>query len=164
MTGGRNTGRPVTFEGLRRSMLATFTGPLALVDVGKKTELAKLYWKVVAETWPDAWNGVPLTAEEVNPATGAIEPVEIDVKYRIKDLAGVSAIAKVGGAILNEAYNPETEAVNTALIRERLSRARDVDWVKSPNNPDMNAQAGFAGLADMYDMLLNRVYSKSSAA
>jgi DGQHR domain-containing protein len=164
MTGGRNTERRVTFEGLRRSMGATFTGPLALVDLEKKQELAKTYWRVVAETWPNAWNEVPITIERANPATGEVEPVEEKVKYRIKDLAGVSALAKLGGVILNEAYDPMTDNVNVGLIRDRLGRAMDVDWVKSRNNPDMNAQAGFAGLADMYDMLLNRVYGKSSSS
>lgn len=164
MTGGRNTGRPVTFEGLRRSTMATFTGPLALLDVPTKVEMAKAYWKVISETWPDAWNEVPQMVEVVDPETNEVVPREIPVKYRIKDLAGVSALAKLGGAILVEAYDQEAGKLNTAVVRDRLARAKDVSWVKSPENPDMNAQAGFSGLADMYDMLLNRVYGKSAVA
>lgn len=161
MTGGRNTGRPVTFEGLRRSSLSTFTGPLALLPLAKKIDLAKGYWRAVAETWPDAWNNVPIVAERVNTLTNEWETVEQPVKYRIKDLAGVSALAKIGGMILLEAFDATTLNLNMGVVRNRLSRGRDINWVKSKDNPDMNAQAGFSGLADMYDMLLQRIYGGS---
>lgn len=158
MTGGRNTNRPVTFEGLRRSSEATFAGRLGLLPLPKKVELAKVYWRVVADTWPDAWHGVPVTVDWVNPETGEVEPQERIVKYRIKDLAGVSALAKLANQVLMEAYNFEDDRLNTAIVRSRLSRAKDISWIRDRENPDMNSQAGFAGLADMYEMLLSRTY------
>jgi DGQHR domain-containing protein len=160
MTGGRNTGRPVTFEGLRRSSLSTFTGPLALLPLATKVEMAKSFWRVVAETWPNAWNDVPEVVERVNATTNEWETVEVPVKYRIKDLAGVSALAKIAGHVLQEAWDPATQQLRMGLVRARLGRGQDISWVKAKDNPDMNAQAGFSGLADMYDMLLRRLYGE----
>ncbi len=158
MTGGRNSDRPVTFEGLRRSTEATFDGRLRMLPLNKKKEFAKTYWKIVAETWPDAWNNVPETRERVNPMTGEIEPVEQSVKYRIKDLVGVSAIARIGNDVLQEAYDADRDVLNTGTVRARLNRAKNLSWVKSDDNPDMNSQAGMAGSGGMYQMLLSRIY------
>lgn len=165
MTGGRNTDRPVTFEGLRRSTDATFAGRLALLSVTKKIQLAKVYWRIVAETWPNAWNNVPPTVESVDPETNELQTFEIpNAKYRIKDLAGVSALAKLGNQVLLDAYDDETGEANTAIIRGRLARAKDVNWLKSRDNPDMSSQAGFSGTADTYDLLLARTYGTEIVA
>lgn len=163
MTGGRNTNRPVTFEGLRRSSEATFAGRLALLPLEAKKRLAKSYWRAVSETWPEAWNNAPITVDRVNILTGETETDLIPAKYRIKDLAGVSALAKVGNQILLDAFNEETGEINMGLIRSRLGRAKDVNWIKSRDNADMSAQAGFSGTADMYDMLMRRIYGPQAA-
>lgn len=164
MTGGRNTDRPVTFEGLRRSTDQTFTGRLGLLPLEKKVDLAKMFWQAVVDTWPEAWNGIPPTAERVNPETGDIEMVELEgAKYRIKDLAGVSALAKLANQILVEARDEQTEEVNMGIVRGRLARAKDVNWLKSRDNPDMSSQAGFSGTADTYDLLLARAYGVEAA-
>ena len=141
-----------------------FTGPLALLPLAKKIELAKSYWRAVAETWPDAWNGVPLVVDRVDPETNEWKSFEEPVKYRIKDLAGVSALAKIGGSVLHEAWDPSAQSLNMGTLRSRLARGKDVNWVKAKDNPDMNAQAGFSGLADMYDMLLQRIYGGEAPA
>jgi DGQHR domain-containing protein len=164
MTGGRNTDRPVTFEGLRRSTEQTFTGRLGLLSIEKKIELAKAFWQAAAQTWPDAWNGIPPTAERVNPETGEVEMVALEgAKYRIKDLAGVSALAKLANQILLEAWDDQTSELNMGIVRGRLARAKDVNWLKSRDNPDMSSQAGFSGTADTYDMLLARTYGTEAA-
>ncbi len=161
MTGGRNTDRPVTFEGLRRSMDQMFAGRLGLLSIQKKKDLARAYWQAVADTWPDAWNGVPPTMERVNPETNEVETVEVaGAKYRIKDLVGVSAIAKLGNQVLLDAYDDQTQQLNMGMIRGRLGRAKDISWLKSSDNPDMASQAGFAGTADTYDLLLARAYPR----
>ena len=159
MTGGRNTDRPVTFEGLRRSMDQTFSGRLGLLSVQKKKDLAKAYWQAVADTWPDAWNGVPPTVERVNPETNEVETVEkTGAKYRIKDLVGVSALAKLGNQVLLDAYDDQSQQLNMGMVRGRLGKAKDINWLKASDNPDMASQAGFAGTADTYDLLLARAY------
>ena len=70
----------------------------------------------------------------------------------------VEPAASIAGHVLGEAYDPATLNLNMGVVRARLGRAKDVNWVKAKDNPDMNAQAGFSGLADMYDMLLQRMY------
>ena len=158
MTGGRNTGRRVTFEGLRRSSLATFPGPLALLPLPKKIEMAKGYWKAVSETWPDAWHDVPLVIERVNPRTNEWEQVEESVKYPDQGPGRCLSTCK------NRRGHPPGGLRRSKRIAEhghgpRTARPRQgINWVKSKDNPDMNAQAGFSGLADMYDMLLQRIY------
>jgi DGQHR domain-containing protein len=163
MTGGRNSNRPVTFEGLRRSTEATFVGRLAMLPLERKVELAKAYWLGVAETWPEAWTNQKEIVDRINPVTGEVEEVEQPVRYRIKDLAGVAALAKLGNQILIDAHNGDTDTLNPKTIKARLARAADVSWVRAKDNPDMGSQAGFAGLRDMYDMLLSRVYPQQAA-
>jgi DGQHR domain-containing protein len=164
MTGGRNADRPITFEGLRRSTEATFSGRLALVPVEKKVLMAKYYWAAVAATWTKAWHNMPEINEWVDTRTGQEHAEEIPVRYRIKELAGVSALAKLANDILSEAYDFDTGAVNTALIRARLSRAADLSWVRADDNPDMSGQAGFSGRAALYDTLRERIYGTQAVA
>lgn len=157
MTGGRNQDRWVTFEGLRRSTEGMFTGKLSTLTMERKTELAKAYWKAVAETWHHAWDNEPQSYFDEE----AGETVQVPVKYRIKDLAAVSALARLGGEILGDAYDPWTQKLDERVIRDLLGHAAELDWVKSKDNPDMWAQAGFAGTADMYQMLLGKIYGNS---
>ena len=154
MTGARNPDRPVTYEGLRRSTQNMFPTELIgrLRAKGLSPEqVAKDFWKMVAEACPDAWNNRPL--EEVDPETGDL--VEMDVDYRLKELVGVAAVAKLGKDII-------TSSLEAMHFNERMSDLvsllSEVDWVKQDGNPWMASQAGFAGQKELYTMLHNLVY------
>ena len=93
MTGVRDPNRPVTYEGLRRSMQnmfpPTLLSRLSAMDEQLPLKYAKRYWKEVKDACLEAWTGEPSTEEVEDPVTGEFRTVKI--QYRIKDLVGVSA-------------------------------------------------------------------------
>lgn len=157
LTGARDPQKPVTFEGLRRSMTSMFPKELlARIDaLGMDVnEIARSYWSVVAESCGDAWNNAPLvtTDDQGNEVTVAR-------KYRIKDLVGVASIARLGKDIISSALEHEKFDQKLASLTAKLSA---VDWEKtqeSRENPWMASQAGFAGQSDLYLTLYRWVYA-----
>lgn len=158
---GREPGRPVTLEGLRRStdnMLKA--GGLRHMKLDRQYELVKAYWAAVADTFSTAWND---EQPDVRQADGSYAQagteVDVDgelvkipraVDYRIKDLVGVASLAKLGGDILAEALgNPNPEE----HIRAEVQKIDDVDWRKIDENPWTSGQAGFAGQKGLYEAL-----------
>jgi DGQHR domain-containing protein len=158
MTGVRDPDRPVTYEGLRRSTSNMF--PVELLerlenlDSELPVRIATRYWARVAEACREAWNNEPATREVEDPETGEVRTVPI--KYRIKDLVGVAALAKLGKDIITS----QIEAPRgTNRLEDLVDKLVEVDWEKRPDNPWMRSQAGFAGQKDLYHMLHRLVYT-----
>jgi DGQHR domain-containing protein len=155
MTGARQPDKPVTYEGLRRSTANMFPAEvLSRITAARGLNaeaVAKDYWKLVAEACPEAWNERP--EEQVDPESGEI--IDVPVAYRIKELVGVAALAKLGKDII-------TSSLEAPRFSERLSDLvlllSEVSWEKKEGNPWMASQAGFAGQKDLYKMLHALVY------
>lgn len=158
LTGARNPDRPVTFEGLRRSTASMFPKETldrmdaAEIDIDK---VARDYWRQVYDACSTAWDNEPLIEKDEDG-----EIVTIPVKYRIKELVGVAALAKLGGTIISSAL--EHEDFDQHVTR-RVRRLNAVNWEKPTEgraiNPWMqDAQAGFAGQSGLYNVLYRWVY------
>lgn len=158
MTGVRDPERPVTYEGLRRSTANMF--PVELLerlenlDPDLPVKIAKRYWKRVSEACREAWTGSPATRVESDQEAG--EDRVVTIKYRIKDLVGVAALAKLGKDIITSQIEAPLGANRLEGLVEKLVA---VDWEKRPGNQWMVSQAGFAGQKDLYHVLHRLVYS-----
>jgi DGQHR domain-containing protein len=162
MTGVRDPDRPVTYEGLRRSTANMFPEELLSrlegIDADLPAKLAKRYWRLVSEACKEAWNGIPDTKQETDEVTG--EVVTRTVKYRIKDLVGVAALAKLGKDIITS----QIDSGDKSRMEDLVDKLSHVDWEKREGNPWMASQAGFAGQKDLYHMLHKHVYRDESPA
>lgn len=158
LTGARDPNKPVTFEGLRRSTASMFPSELLgrLEAKGVNVDkVARDYWALVAEACAEAWNDQPRlrTDDDGN-------PVEYRPKYRIKELVGVAALAKLGKDVITSALEHPNF---TERMRALVASLSEVDWEKvnlekDERNPWMASQAGFAGQADLYKTLYAWVY------
>lgn len=157
MTGVRDPNRQVTYEGLRRSTSNMYPAHLltrlSAIDENLPLKYAKRYWAAVASACAGAWNGIPSRRMIVDPETGA-EIVE-RIKYRIKDLVGVASLAKLGKDIITT----HIDSGKADRLDELVERLADVNWEKSPDNPWMRSQAGFAGQKDLYLLLYDLAYN-----
>jgi hypothetical protein len=156
MTGVRDPNRPVTYEGLRRSMSNMYSKELldrlTAIDEELPLKYAKRYWHLVSEACKEAWEGIPATKTEVDSVTG--DSHEVPIKYRIKDLVGVASLARLG----KEIVQTHIDSGKPHKIDELVAKLVEVDWKKEPTNPWMRSQAGFAGQKEMYQMLYGLVY------
>jgi DGQHR domain-containing protein len=153
LTGARDPNRPVTFEGLRRSTASMF--PKEILDRLDARgldidEVARSYWATVREVCSVAWDDTP--GIEID--TDGNE-VKVKRHYRIRELVGVAAIARLGKDIIASALEHENFDKKMTILTSRLG---DVDWEKGKSNPWMASQAGFAGQADLYAVLYRWVY------
>lgn len=157
MTGVRDPNKVVTYEGLRRSTSNMFPPTLLqrlnAIDESLPIKYAKKYWRAVSEACAEAWNGIPATRDATDPVTGQV--ISVAVHYRIKDLVGVAALAKLGKDIISS----HIDSHEAAKLDELVSRLVEVDWDKRPDNPWMRSQAGFAGQKELYEVLHALVYS-----
>lgn len=159
MTGARDPDRSVTYEGLRRATAQMFPARLinrlSAVNMQPETT-AKKYWKLVASACSPAWNDQTRWALDEHE-----NQVEETVHYRIKDLVGVAALAKLGEDMLNTSLDRSRNNQDAFwdALTDMVSKLSVVDWEKRPNNPWMStAQAGFAGQKELYEILYNLVY------
>lgn len=158
MTGARDPNRSVTYEGLRRGTSQMFPSKLIsrLLAANLQPEAtAKKYWQMVSTACSQAWNE---HTHWVKDEKGDV--VEVAVQYRIKDLVGVAALAKLGEDMLNTSLDKSRNdsEVFWESLADLVSKLGNVDWEKRPNNPWMASQAGFAGQKDLYEILYNLVY------
>lgn len=157
MTGARDPNRPVTYEGLRRStsnmLPKRLYDRLAALDEDLPLKYAKRYWSAVSEACAEAWNGQPETRTVINPDTE--ETHEEKIKYRIKDLVGVAALARLGQDIIQSHIDSGEADKLEGLVNGLV----EVNWEKCDGNPWMRSQAGFAGQRELYELLYALVYS-----
>jgi len=78
-----------------------------------------------------------------------------EIEYRIKDLAGVASLAKLGKDIITS----HIESQGTDKLSELTAKLSAVDWEKREDNLWMRSQAGLAGQKEPYEVLYNLVYS-----
>jgi DGQHR domain-containing protein len=162
MTGGRAPGQKVTYEGMRRSTANMFPGELLgridAAGIDPLADLAKPFWAEVSVLFPSAWSGAMRTI--LDPETEV--STEESVPFRLKELVGVASLARLARDIFSSAMEAHVEygiALNDAL-KKKMDPLRHVDWEKSPENPYMRSQAGFAGQAELYGVLYKVVYQK----
>jgi DGQHR domain-containing protein len=158
MTGGpEGKGKPVTYEGLRRSTGNMFNVRLVSRLQDRKLrvdKVAKRYWEMVSKACAVAWDEHP---REVIDDEGFI--VNEPVKYKLKDLAGMAAVARLGQDVINSALEKgATEEDFNSAMADLVSRLGQVDWEKSPDNPWVATSAGHAGASGLYTMLYQLVY------
>lgn len=154
LTGARDPNKPVTFEGLRRSTVAMFPKEILarLEQAGKDVDtVARQYWALVAEACSEAWKGDGGTFDEDEFGN----TVEIRKEYRIKELVGVASLARLGKDIIASALEHDNFEQRMRSLTFKLAY---VDWEKRKGNPWMASQAGFAGQADLYQVLYTWVY------
>lgn len=149
--------KPLTFESIRRS-----TGNMLPVNLVTRLQarkmrvdkVAKRYWELVASTNAAAWEGRPKEGFDEDNVI-----IEEDVKYKIHDLAGTGALARLGQDILGTSLEKgETEEEFWSSVADLVSRLSAVDWEKRRDNPWVVTGAGFAGANDLYKLLFQLVY------
>jgi DGQHR domain-containing protein len=156
MTGARDADKPITYEGLRRSISNMMHENVVnrLLARGFDPEnVAKNYWTLVTRASANAWNGRPRLVETADGTE------EVEVKYRLKDLVGVAAVSRLGQDVITTALDKSRTAEEfTSAMAELVSKLGEVDWVKEKGNPYMASSAGFAGMGDLYKILYRLVY------
>jgi DGQHR domain-containing protein len=157
MTGARDPEKPVTYEGLRRATGNMLQEKLIgrLLNRGLVLDkVAKKYWELVSRACAPAWQERPRLVKGDDG-----ESVEESVKYRLKDLAGVASVSRLGADILGTAIDQSrTEEEFWSAVASLISKLGQVDWEKRPGNPWTSAGAGFAGQTGLYKMLYELVY------
>jgi DGQHR domain-containing protein len=157
---GREPGKTVTLEGMRRStenMLRT--GKLRYLRLEQQLELVKTFWSAVADVFETAWADqqelveLPDGSEAMSGTDVEVDGQRVKVpriEYRLKDLVGVASLAKLGGDILAEALgNSDAEG----YVRAEVDKLSEVDWRKGGDNPWTSGHAGFAGQKGLYEAL-----------
>lgn len=161
MTGARDPEKPVTYEGLRRA-----TGNMLQEKLIARLErqglvldkVAKKYWELVSRACAPAWQERPRLVKGDNG-----ENEEQTVKYRLKDLAGVASVSRLGADILGTALDQSrTDEEFWSAVASMVSKLGVIDWEKRPGNPWTSAGAGFAGMTGLYAMLYDLVYLDKS--
>ena len=157
MTGARNPGLPVTYEGLRRATGNMLHEKLIARLRGRDFNLervAKKYWETVARTCAPAWQDRPRTVQLEDGETE-----EVEVKYHLKNLAGVASVSRLGADIVGTALDQsKTEEDFWSAMVSLVSKLGVIDWEKRPGNPWTSSGAGFAGQTGLYKMLYELVY------
>lgn len=157
MTGARDPEKPISYEGLRRSMAGMLPEKLVARLLQRDLVLdkvAKKYWELVSRACAPAWQDRPriVTGDDG-------ESMEQAVKYRLKDLAGVASVSKLGSDVLGTALDQsKTEEEFWSAVASQISKLGQVDWEKKPGNPWTSFGAGFAGQTGLYATLYNLVY------
>jgi DGQHR domain-containing protein len=159
MTGGpEDRHLPVTYEGLRRA-----TGNMLQEKLVARLErqgfslekVAKRYWELVSRACAPAWQERPRLVVAVEGG----DPVEEKVKYRLKDLAGVASVSRLGADILGTALDQSrSDEEFWSAVASMVSKLGVVDWEKRPGNPWTSHGAGFAGMTGLYATLYDLVY------
>ena len=157
MTGARDPEKPVTYEGLRRATGNMLHEKLVarLLNRGFTLDkVAKKYWELVSRASAVAWQERPRT---VKGEDGEVE--EVPVKYRLKDLAGVASVSRLGADILGTSLDQSrTEEEFWSAVAAQVSKLGQVDWEKRSGNPWTSYGAGFAGMTGLYAVLYDLVY------
>lgn len=157
MTGARDPEKPVTYEGLRRAtgnmlhekLIGRLNNRGLVLD-----KVAKRYWELVSRACAPAWQERPRVVKDENDET-----TEEAVKYRLKDLAGVASVSRLGADILGSALDQSrTDEEFWSSVASNVSKLGVIDWEKRPGNPWTSAGAGFAGMTGLYAMLYDLVY------
>lgn len=157
MTGARDPERPITYEGIRRSTGNMLHEKLVARLKSRGLDLdkvAKKYWELVARSSATAWQGRPKLVKGDND-----EMTEEKVQYRLKDLAGVASVSRVGADIIGTALDQSrTEEEFYSALASMVSKLGAVDWAKEKGNPWTSFGAGFAGMTGLYARLYDLIY------
>ena len=136
LIGARGLGRPVSLQSLRSGLEDLLdSGPVKALTFNERYEIAKTYWWVVSEVWPEAWE---------NPRG-----------HLLTKSIGMISLSQLGGDILQQCLNgrgnPPYDLVDRAKVSTLLARASDVDW--SSKGGDFEGIAGRGGAKVVKDRL-----------
>lgn len=142
LIGARGLGRPVSLQSLRSGLEDLLgSGRIKALTMDERYEIAKSYWQVVSEVWPDAWQ---------NPRG-----------HLLTKSIGMIALSQVGGDMLPDCLNGRGSAPDDILDRAKvaalLGRARHVDWAS--RGGDFEGYAGRGGAKLVKDALDRIIYA-----
>ena len=142
LIGARGLGRPVSLQSLRSGLEDLLgSGRIKALTLDERYEIAKSYWQVVSEVWPDAWK---------NPRG-----------HLLTKSIGMIALSQVGGDMLPDCLNGRGSAPHDILDRDKvavlLGRARKVNWAS--RGGDFEGYAGRGGAKLVKDALDRIIYA-----
>lgn len=140
LIGARGTGRPTSLQSLRSGLEDLLdAGRIKALTIDERYEIAKAYWQVVSEVWPEAWE---------NPRG-----------HLLTKSIGMIALSQLGRDILPQCLNgrgsPPEHIIHRAQVAEILGRASHVDW---SSNGDFEGIAGRGGAKVVKDQLDRMIF------
>jgi len=133
MTGACDPDRKITWEGLRRSTANMFPAELVgRIEASGESPIihAKQYWRTVSQACAGAWDERP---DVIVNSDGETE--EVQVPYRLKELVGVAALARLGKDIIVSAIERSPFRNQQDTVVDYVSKLSEVDWRKSDQQP-----------------------------
>lgn len=135
LIGARGTGRPTSLQSLRSGLEDLLdSGKIKALTIDERYEIAKAYWQVVSEIWPEAWE---------NPRG-----------HLLTKSIGMIALSQLGRDILPQCLNgrgsPPGHILDKTQVAEILARANHVDW---SSDGDFQGIAGRGGAKRVKDQL-----------
>ncbi len=157
VSGARDPGRHITFEGLRRSTSNMLPAMLLkrIGALGKDPlDVAKTYWNLVADVCAPFWIAPPEKSK------GKKKGDEPKIESRLVELVGIAAVSRLGQDIIGSSIEHPVPIDRMKQLVEPLGQ---LDWGK--HSQDMaGPQAGFAGQKDLYNRLYAKCYGIAEAA
>ncbi len=139
LIGARGTGRPTSLQSLRSGLEDLLdSGRIKALTLDERYEIAKAYWQVVAEVWPEAWK---------NPRGNLLT----------KSI-GMIALSQLGRDILPQSLNgrgsPPAQILDRSKVAEVLGRASHVDWSSSGDFEGIAGRGGAKHVKDRLDRVI----------
>lgn len=139
ISGVRDPNKPVSLEGMRRSLSGLFDGShFAQLPVEERTRLVKSFWNAIKSLFPVEWQ-------------------DQDREYKLRDLVSVASLTKVAAGVLSEAYDIDAKKLDVATMTGRLERLRDFDWHKEGSV--FQGLSGMGGRATLVELLNGYLYA-----
>lgn len=140
LIGARGTGRPTSLQSLRSGLEDLLdSGTIKARTLDERYEIARSYWQVVSEVWPDAWQ---------NPRG-----------HLLTKSIGMIALSQLGRDVLPQCLNgrgsPPGHILDRARVAEVLGRASHVDW---SSRGDFQGIAGRGGAKIVKDQLDRMIF------
>jgi DGQHR domain-containing protein len=131
-------GLAVTLQTLREGLGDLLSaGPVKQLPEELKYGIARAFWQVVAETWPEAW-AAPKS-------------------HLISKAVGVFGLSKSGSFLvadcLRETEDPD-EILDVDKLREHLSKARGLDWTSGGRFKGLGGRGGADQVSNVIDAYL----------
>lgn len=139
LIGATGTGLSVTLQLVRRGVELLFSaGRVKVLPEEQKYEIAREFWKAVAETWPDAWAAPK--------------------QHAISTAVGIIGLSKSGSYLVVDCLTGSSDAgevIDGDCLRAALAKARSVDWRRKGGQFEgLGGEGGGAQVADALDAYL----------
>lgn len=133
--GAAGTGKSVTLQGLKESLeLLLSNGRVKQLDEEGKYAVARNFWDVAAETWPEAW--------------------KFPKKHLLSKAVGLLGLSKSGAYLLADCLtgsdDPEM-AIDVGRLRKLLGHAKTVNWASDGEFAGLGGRGGADRVSDLLD-------------